>query len=80
VTALRVFSMSAGLEASTVTPGRTAPLVSRTVPEMALACAQVTTGSMKIANTLAQATAVVCLTVTGTATLLVDLRGQTARG
>src|SRR5882672_1627797 len=34
VTAERVFSMSAGLEASTVTPGRTAPDASFTVPVM----------------------------------------------
>src|SRR5690242_4239768 len=32
VTALRVFSISAGLDASTVTPGSTPPDVSRTVP------------------------------------------------
>src|SRR5688572_11028233 len=32
VTAERTFSMSAGLEASTVTPGSTAPEASRTVP------------------------------------------------
>src|SRR5206468_11690403 len=36
VTTLRDFSMSAGLAASTVTPGRTAPVESLTVPEMAL--------------------------------------------
>src|SRR4051812_2332321 len=36
----RVFSMSTGLAASTVTPGSTAPLTSRTTPEIALcACA-----------------------------------------
>ena len=32
VTAERTFSISAGLEASTVTPGNTAPEVSRTTP------------------------------------------------
>jgi hypothetical protein len=32
VTAERTFSMSAGLDASTVTPGSTAPDVSRTLP------------------------------------------------
>ena len=32
VTAVRTFSMSAGLAASTVTPGSTPPDVSRTVP------------------------------------------------
>src|SRR5262245_15481161 len=36
VTTVRIFSMSAGLDASTVTPGSTAPDVSRTTPEMAL--------------------------------------------
>src|SRR5262249_40826211 len=36
VTTLRTFSMSAGLLASTVTPGSTAPHVSRTTPAMAL--------------------------------------------
>ena len=34
VVAVRTFSMSAGLDASTVTPGSTAPDVSRTVPVM----------------------------------------------
>ena len=34
VTAVRTFSMSAGLAASTVTPGMTAPLVSLTTPAM----------------------------------------------
>src|SRR5262249_8499482 len=36
VTTVRVFSMSAGLDASTVTPGSTAPDVSRTTPAIAL--------------------------------------------
>src|SRR2546425_11947165 len=36
VTTLRTFSMSAGLLASTITPGSTAPDVSRTTPAMAL--------------------------------------------
>src|SRR6187397_2295025 len=40
----RVFSMSTGLAASTVTPGSTAPLTSRTIPEIAL-CACATAGS-----------------------------------
>ena len=35
LTAERVFSMSAGLAASTVTPGSTAPDASLTVPERA---------------------------------------------
>jgi hypothetical protein len=34
VTALRTFSISAGLDASTVTPGSTAPDESRTTPAM----------------------------------------------
>src|SRR5262245_16049925 len=34
VTAERTFSINAGLEASTVTPGTTAPVLSRTWPEM----------------------------------------------
>src|SRR5262245_8755314 len=37
VTTVRVFSISAGLEASTVTPGSTAPEASLTTPEI-LAC------------------------------------------
>src|SRR4030095_2938553 len=37
VTTLRAFSMRAGLEASTVTPGSTAPDVSLTTPAMPLA-------------------------------------------
>src|SRR5436305_502628 len=36
VTATRVFSMSAGLDASTVTPGITPPVLSRTPPALAL--------------------------------------------
>jgi hypothetical protein len=40
VTTVRVFSMSAGLDASTVTPGRTAPEASLAVPTIdAVACA-----------------------------------------
>jgi len=38
VTTVRTFSMSTGLAASTVTPGRTAPDVSLTTPAMAAAC------------------------------------------
>jgi hypothetical protein len=38
VTAVRTFSMSAGLAASTVTPGSKAPELSRTSPAMPLAC------------------------------------------
>src|SRR5262249_37764835 len=45
VTLLRVFSMSAALDASTVTPGSTAPDVSLTVPAIALVCAETTAGS-----------------------------------
>jgi len=39
VTTLRVFSISAGLEASTVTPGTTAPDASLTSPAMPLVAA-----------------------------------------
>jgi hypothetical protein len=40
VITVRTFSISAGLDASTVTPGRTAPVVSLTTPAMpALPCA-----------------------------------------
>src|SRR5262245_14673261 len=48
VVADRVFSMSAGLDASTVTPGRTAPDASLTVPAMdapVTACACATAGN-----------------------------------
>ena len=44
VTAVRTFSMSAGLAASTVTPGRTAPELSRTTPAID-ACANATDGA-----------------------------------
>ena len=44
LTAARTFSMSAGLLASTVTPGRMAPDVSLTVPAMT-ACATAVVGS-----------------------------------
>ena len=41
--AVRVPSMIAGLDTSTVTPGSTAPVVSRATPEMAVwACAAAT--------------------------------------
>jgi hypothetical protein len=45
VTVLRTFSMSAGLEASTVTPGSTAPDASRTIP--AIDCAAALRGSAR---------------------------------
>src|ERR1041385_3834889 len=44
VTVARTFSMSAGLDASTVTPGSTAPDASLTTP-LIVACANATTGS-----------------------------------
>jgi hypothetical protein len=44
VTALRTFSISASLAASTVTPGRTAPEASRTTPLM-VACALASAGA-----------------------------------
>jgi hypothetical protein len=43
VVAVRTFSISTGLEASTVTPGSTAPDASLTVPD-SVTCAQVTLG------------------------------------
>src|SRR4030095_950185 len=42
VVAVRTRSISAGLAASTVTPGSTAPLVSRTTPAMPVVCANAT--------------------------------------
>src|SRR5207244_7479556 len=48
LTALRTLSISAGLEASTVTPGRTAPELSLTTPAIPLAvacCADAARGS-----------------------------------
>src|SRR5882724_11264560 len=45
VTALRTFSINAGLLASTVTPGSTAPVASLTVPEIApVPCADANDG------------------------------------
>jgi hypothetical protein len=44
VTVERVFSMSAGLDTSTVTPGSTPPEASLTVPVIALVCADAITG------------------------------------
>src|SRR5687767_13419142 len=49
LTALRTFSMRTGLDASTVTPGSSAPDVSLTVPVM-VACAQTTAGANRITN------------------------------
>src|SRR6185436_17414850 len=46
VVAVRVFSISAGLEASTVTPGSTPPDASRTVP-VRVACANTVAGSKR---------------------------------
>jgi hypothetical protein len=52
---VRTFSMSAGLDASTVTPGSTAPDASLTTP-LITACADATSGSnianAKVAKTL----------------------------
>ena len=45
VKAVRVFSMSAGLEASTATPGSTAPLESRTTPAICAFCATARDGT-----------------------------------
>src|SRR6187402_2643558 len=44
VTVERVFSISTGLDTSTVTPGNTPPDASLTVPEIALVCAEANTG------------------------------------
>ena len=44
VTAVRTFSISAGLATSTVTPGSTPPESSRTVPEIVLVCADAASG------------------------------------
>src|SRR5262245_21722745 len=44
----RTFSISAGLSASTVTPGMTAPLSSRTVPVMEEVCAAAEMGRAAI--------------------------------
>src|SRR5229473_6903597 len=55
VTALRALSMSAGLEASTVTPGSTAPEVSLATPAtlLVLVCA-VTSGAISVSRTNAK--------------------------
>ena len=45
VVTVRTRSMSAGLVASTVTPGITAPLVSFTTPAIPLVCARAVAGS-----------------------------------
>src|SRR6185503_7608809 len=50
VTALRAFSISAGLAASTVTPGRTAPELSLTIPVID-ACACANAGAIANTNT-----------------------------
>src|SRR6266853_4241282 len=47
LTTVRVFSMSAGLEISTLTPGRTAAEASRTTPAI-VACANTRLGSSRI--------------------------------
>jgi hypothetical protein len=43
--AVRTFSMSAGLDTSTVTPGRTAPEASLTTPAIPLVCAAAIAGA-----------------------------------
>jgi hypothetical protein len=45
VTVERDFSINAGLDTSTVTPGSTPPDPSLTVPEMVLVCAEAATGT-----------------------------------
>ena len=49
VTTLRTFSISAGLAASTVTPGSTAPDESRATPSID-ACASAAAGAAMISN------------------------------
>jgi hypothetical protein len=54
VTVARVFSIKAGLDASTVTPGSTAPEESLTVPAtipVLVPCARDTVGSSRLAHT-----------------------------
>src|SRR5688572_23642588 len=53
VTAVRTFSISAGLAASTETPGSTAPELSRTVPAIT-ACARAVVGTSTIDATTAR--------------------------
>src|SRR6185503_13537401 len=53
VTTVRAFSMSAGLEASTVTPGSTAPVASFTTPVME-ACANAAEGISRTSSTVAR--------------------------
>src|SRR6266852_8650794 len=50
VKTVRVFSMSAGLDASTETPGSTAPLESRTTPAISAFCAKSREGTSVSAN------------------------------
>jgi hypothetical protein len=54
VTTARTFSMSAGLDASTVTPGRTAPDVSLAAPAID-ACARATVGTSTISKSASDA-------------------------
>src|SRR5665213_426549 len=78
VTTVRVFSIKAGLEASTVTPGMTAPDVSRTIPAIdADACAKAPDATLKIkANaTITRCNISICLL----ATRLVFVHTRTAR-
>src|SRR5688572_18499053 len=50
----RTFSISAGLLASTVTPGKTAPVASRTTPAIAPACCADTRAGNNSATTAAR--------------------------
>src|SRR5262245_53564352 len=64
VTAVLDFSISAGLEASTVAPGSTAPVVSLTTPAMPVVCAETSTSARKAtANAAVSSAATVPLTV-----------------
>jgi hypothetical protein len=68
VTAVRIFSMRTGLAASTVTPGNTAPLVSRTVPAIPL-CASTTCGTSTATSTTNPLTHTPCLLIMSLAPL-----------
>jgi hypothetical protein len=63
VTTDRLCSISAGLDASTVTPGRTAPEESRTTPVIDACCARAAAGRKNADNTRMAANRVALLIV-----------------
>ena len=77
VTALRVFSISTGLEASTVTPGITAPLVSRTTPTMLAAS---WAARLEAAPKAAQRTNTACITERRIASSWLSYTGDLGKG